>query len=119
MKTKTRKTPQIQTVPDTSAAKIALDGDPRVVAQRLVALIPLDDVCGNKALMDAFLSEMFLAVAKASSRKERRQNRQKGLPQPKPAGYSLGRKRRPCLTILTRCVIRARPCPAPEQSERK
>ncbi len=32
-----------------SAAEIALDGDPKAVAQSLVALLPLDDVCENKA----------------------------------------------------------------------
>ncbi len=79
----------------TGKAAIALDGDPKVVAQSLVSLIPLDAVCENKELMDAFLSEMFLALAKASSRKERRQRQAEGIAAAKARGVQFGKKTPP------------------------
>ncbi len=79
----------------TSNAEIMLDGDPQVVAQNLVALIPLDDVCQNKELMDAFLSEMFLAVARASSRENRRKRQAEGIAAAKARGVQFGKKSPP------------------------
>ncbi len=81
--------------PGTPAAGIALDGDPKAVAQSLVALIPLDDVCENEALKDAFLAEMFLAVARASTRKERRQKQAEGIAAAKARGVQFGKKSPP------------------------
>ncbi len=81
--------------PDMSSERVALDGDPKVVAQSLVALIPLDAVCENEALKDAFLSEMFLAVARASSRKERRQKQAEGIAAAKARGVQFGKKSPP------------------------
>ncbi len=78
-----------------SKAEIALDGDPKAVAQSLVALIPLEDVCENKALMDAFLSELFLELARASSRKERRRRQAEGIAAAKARGVRFGKKKPP------------------------
>ncbi len=77
------------------SAEIALDGDPKIVAKRLVSLLPLDNVCENKELMDAFLSEMFLALARASSRKEHRQRQAEGIVAAKARGVQFGKKTPP------------------------
>ncbi len=79
----------------TGKTNIALDGDPKAVAQSLVSLIPLDAVCENKELMDAFLSEMFLALAKASSRRERRKRQAEGIAAAKARGVQFGKKTPP------------------------
>ncbi len=75
--------------------EIMLDGDPQAVARRLVALIPLDDVCQDKVLMNAFLSEMFLAVARASSREDRRKKQAEGIAAAKARGVHFGKKSPP------------------------
>ncbi len=73
-------------------SEVTLEGDPQIVARDLVALIPLDDVCQDKILMDAFLSEMFLALARASSREERRKKQAEGIAAAKARGVHFGKK---------------------------
>ncbi len=92
---KTRMQTANRSCPSLSAPEITLDGDPKAVAQRLVALIPLDDVCEDKALMEAFLSEMFLAVARATTRRERRQKQAEGIAAAKARGVRFGKKSPP------------------------
>jgi len=69
------------------------DGDASdTIAKELVADIPLDEICRDKALMNAFLSEMFLAVANANSREKRRQRQAEGIAAAKARGVRFGRR---------------------------
>jgi len=74
-------------------AAIVMDGDPHDVARKLVSQIPLDEMCRSKELMDAFLSEMFLAVSKASSKEARRQRQAEGIAAAKERGTKFGCRR--------------------------
>ncbi len=78
---------------DAKAAAVVMDGDPHDVARKLVSQIPLDEMCRSKELMDAFLSEMFLAVSKASSKEARRQRQAEGIAAAKERGTKFGSRR--------------------------
>jgi len=78
---------------DVKTAAIVMDGDPHDVARRLISQIPLDEMCRSKELMDAFLSEMFLAVSKASSKEARRQRQAEGIAAAKERGTKFGSRR--------------------------
>jgi len=78
---------------DAKTAAVVMDGDPHDVARRLVSQIPLDEMCRSKELMDAFLSEMFLAVSKASSKELRRQRQAEGIAAAKERGTKFGCRR--------------------------
>jgi len=74
-------------------AAAALEGDPHDVARKLVSQIPLDEMSRSKELMDAFLSEMFIAVSKASSKEARRQRQAEGIAAAKERGTKFGCRR--------------------------
>jgi len=78
---------------NTKTAAVVMDGDPHDIARRLVSQIPLDEMCRSKELMDAFLSEMFLAVSKASSKEARRQRQAEGIAAAKERGTKFGCRR--------------------------
>jgi len=73
----------------------ALDGDPQAVARNLIAQIPLREIFQNKALTDAFLSELFLSLARESSHESRREQRQKGIDEARAQGVRFGAPKRP------------------------
>jgi len=66
--------------------------DPAALAKVLVADIPLDDICQNAELMNAFLAEMFLAISKASDKKARRERQAEGIAAAKARGVKFGPK---------------------------
>ncbi len=72
-----------------------MDKDPRVTAQRLVAQIPLQEIFQNRELADAFLSELMLALARESSRENRRERQRKGIAEAKARGVQFGKPSRP------------------------
>jgi len=72
-----------------------LDGDPRAAAQRLVAQIPLQMIFENRELADAFLSELMLALARESSRENRRERQRKGIAEAKARGVRFGKPASP------------------------
>jgi len=58
----------------------------------LVADIPLEEICQDQALMNAFLAEMFLAISKASTKEKRRKSQAKGIAAAKARGVKFGPK---------------------------
>jgi len=62
------------------------------LAKELVAEIPLDEICKNQDLMNAFLAEMFLALAKASTKEQHRQRQAEGIAKAKARGVKFGPK---------------------------
>ncbi len=86
---------QLDRMETACAAVTALDGDPQAVAQKLVAQIPLREIFHNKTLADAFLSELFLSLARESSHESRREQRQKGIDEARAQGVRFGAPKRP------------------------
>ncbi len=86
---------QLDRVETACANAAALDGDPQAVARNLVAQIPLREIFQNKALADAFLSELFLSLARESSHESRREQRQKGIDEARAQGVRFGAPKRP------------------------
>ncbi len=86
---------QLDRMETACAAAMSLDGDPSTVAQNLVAQIPLREIFQNKALADAFLSELFLSLARESSHESRREQRQKGIDEARAQGVRFGAPKRP------------------------
>ncbi len=76
-------------------AVTAHSGDTRKTARELVAMIPLDEICRDGELMEAFLSEMFLAVADAAAKRKRRQRTAEAVEAAKARGVRFGRERIP------------------------
>ncbi len=75
--------------------KAELDGDPRITAQNLIAQLPLREIFQNRELADAFLSELMLALARESSREDRRERQRKGIAEAKTRGVRFGKNSRP------------------------
>ncbi len=65
------------------------------LAKELVADIPLDEICQNQELMNAFLAEMFLAISKASTRESRKIQQAKGIAAARERGVKFGPKLSP------------------------
>ncbi len=66
--------------------------DPTGLAKELVADIPLEEICQDQELMNAFLAEMFLAISKASTKENRRKRQAKGIAAAKARGVKFGPK---------------------------
>jgi len=62
------------------------------LAKELVADIPLDEICQNQDFMNAFLAELFLAIAKSSTKACRRQRQAEGIAAAKARGVKFGPK---------------------------
>ncbi len=69
--------------------------DPRAAAKELVERIELEEIFQDKALSEAFLAELFLAVAQASGRESRREYQRKGIDAAKARGVRFGRAAQP------------------------
>jgi len=69
--------------------------DPAELAKKLVADIPMDEICRDSDLMNAFLAEMFLAIARASTKEQRRQRQAEGIAAAKAKGVKFGRRMPP------------------------
>ncbi len=65
------------------------------LAKELVADIPLEEICQNQELMNAFLAEMFLAISRASTRVSQRKRQAEGIAAAKARGVKFGPKRPP------------------------
>jgi len=76
------------------ANKAAPEGDVRIAAQDLVARLPLREIFQNRELADAFLSELMLALARESSRENRRERQREGIAQAKARGVRFGKPSR-------------------------
>lgn len=70
-------------------------GDPKTVARRLIAQMPLQMIFQDPALSDAFLSELLLALAKESSGSSRRERQRQGIKRAKANGVRFGAPQRP------------------------
>ncbi len=86
---------QLDRIETACSEATALDGDPQAVARNLIAQLPLREVFQNKALADAFLSELFLSLARESSHESRREQRQKGIDEARAQGVRFGAPKRP------------------------
>ncbi len=73
----------------------AKSADPACLAKEIVSNIPLEDICQDQELMNAFLAEMFLAIAKASTKEHRRQRQAEGIAAAKARGVKFGPKAPP------------------------
>lgn len=80
---------------ETGKPYVLPDGDPRAVAQTLIAQIPLREIFQNKALAEVFLSELMLALARESSYENRRNLQRKGVEEAKAQGVRFGKPTRP------------------------
>jgi len=69
--------------------------DPNSLAKELVADIPLEKICQDQELMNAFLAEMFLAISRASTKENRRLQQAKGIAAAKERGVKFGPKLSP------------------------
>jgi len=69
--------------------------DPTDLAKELVAEIPLDEICQDQDLMNAFFAEMFLAISKASTKERRRQRQAEGIAAAKARGVKFGPRKPP------------------------
>lgn len=69
--------------------------DPARLAKELVADIPVDEICQDQDLMNAFLAEMFLAISKATTKEHRRQRQAEGIAAAKARGVKFGRRTPP------------------------
>ncbi len=76
------------------AAKMK-SADPADLAKEIVAEIPLDEICQDQGLMNAFLAEMFLAISRASTKERRRQRQAEGIAAAKARGVRFGPKSPP------------------------
>ncbi len=65
------------------------------LAKQLVADIPLEEICQDQELMNAFLAEILLAIAKARTKEDRRQRQAEGIAAAKARGVKFGPKRPP------------------------
>ncbi len=69
--------------------------DPTSLAKKLVSDIPLDDICQDQDLMNAFLAGMFLAISRAVHKERRRQRKAEGIAVAKARGVKFGPKTPP------------------------
>jgi len=69
--------------------------DPTDLAKELVEGIPLDEICQNQDLMNAFLAEMFLAISRASTKERRKKRQAEGIAAAKARGVKFGPKTPP------------------------
>ncbi len=76
-------------------AKSLQGNDPQTAARNFVAQLPLREIFQDKALADAFLSELLLAVARESSHENRRELQRKGIEEAKAQGVRFGAPTRP------------------------
>lgn len=74
---------------------IEAGGDPKIVAQNLIAQMPLQKIFQDPVLSDAFLSELFLALARESTGQTRRERQRQGIEEAKAQGVRFGAPRRP------------------------
>jgi len=65
------------------------------LAKELVADIPLEEICQDQELMNAFLAEMFLAISRASTKENRKIQQAKGIAAAKERGVKFGPKLSP------------------------
>lgn len=72
----------------------ASGSNPRAAAKALVESIPLREVFQDPELKDAFLSELFLTIAKEDMREDRRKRQQEGIAAAKSRGVQFGAKRK-------------------------
>ncbi len=86
---------QLDRMETACANAAALDGDPQAVARNLVAQLPLREIFHDKTLADAFLSELFLSLARESSHECRQKQRQKGIDEARAQGVRFGAPKRP------------------------
>jgi len=80
---------------DPEADPIMAGGDPKTVAQNLIAQMPLQRIFQDPALSDAFLSELLLALARESSGKDRRERQRQGIEEARAQGVRFGAPRKP------------------------
>lgn len=69
--------------------------DARSRAQDLIARLPLREIFQDRELADAFLSELMLALARESSRENRRALQEKGIAEARAQGVRFGKPARP------------------------
>jgi len=69
--------------------------DPEAAARLLIARLPLREVFEDKALADAFLSQLLLSLARESSYESRRFRQKKGIEEAKAQGVRFGAPSRP------------------------
>lgn len=85
---------QVRRIEGACAVPEAEAGDPKAAAQGLIARLPLREVFQDKALADAFLSELLLTLARESSYEERRERQRKGIAEAKAHGARFGKPAR-------------------------
>ncbi len=86
---------QLERIETACSEAASLDGDPKDVARKLIDQIPLRAVFRDKALADAFLSELFLSLARESSHESRREQLQKGIDEARAQGVRFGAPLKP------------------------
>lgn len=79
---------------DPAVDPLEADGDPKAVAQNLIAQMPLQKIFQDPALSDAFLSELLLALARESSYKNRRERQRQGIEEARAKGVRFGAPKR-------------------------
>ncbi len=79
----------------TLKTKAVMTKDVHTAARYLIELIPLREIFKNKALADAFLSELLMALAKESVYENRQALQRKGIEQAKAQGIKFGKPSRP------------------------
>ncbi len=68
--------------------------EPRAAAQALIEGLPLEDIFENRALAEAFLSELLLALARAEYRETRRTRQREGIAEARAQGVRFGKPSR-------------------------
>ncbi len=82
---------QLERIAAAYAEATSLDrDDPKAAAQNLIAQLPLRAIFQDQALADAFLSELFLSLARESSHERRREQLQKGIDEARAQGVRFG-----------------------------
>ncbi len=69
--------------------------DPTGLAKELVADIPLEEICQDQDLMNAFLAEMLLAISRASTKENHKKRQAKGIASAKARGVKFCSKAPP------------------------
>ncbi len=73
----------------------AAGADPREAAKELVGRIGLEEIARDPALWEAFLAQLFVAVAQAGGQASRQDRQRKGIDAAKARGVRFGRAARP------------------------
>lgn len=72
----------------------ASGSDPCAAAKALVESIPLREIFQDRELKDAFLTELFLTIAREDMREDRRKRQHEGIVAAKTRGVRFGAKRK-------------------------